>query len=231
MALVPCVTNANPSLSLLGGGGGGGGGGGAVSSTNQFFVSSITGENSEPVVFTNGAAMSTGASITFNGGATFPIGDIAFTNSNGQITGVSTINGAPYGAASVAPSISTTTTSGGYFGSAPVNLNAAPATVVPNQWYTAQLEIKDIAFVSQPNATECFNISIADQSNYSYLGTFNCAQLSTNKGVNNSRGFCVSGPFEALGTAANFVYTPSSNVSASTFIVTGGIGWLTPLGA
>lgn len=233
MSLKPLQTHFTAAESLYApytASGGGGGGGPAVVASTLTVSTILGGGPGQSLDFPNGFVLPVGANMELGGApVATAAGDIDFTNNNGTITGLSTINGVAYPPAGAAASISTTTTSGGYFGSAPLNLNAAPMTVTPNKWYTAQLEITDYSFTPQPNATDNWNISVADQTGYSYLGTFNLAQLSTFKGTNNSRGFCVSGPYEAISTTANFVYTPDSNVSCSTFIVTGGRGWLSPL--
>ena len=231
MALVPCQTNANPSLSLLGGGGGGGSGPVIVASTitsEAVNVSSITGIGGElNFNVPDGIFINTNPGI----GVLFPAaGAIEFQDGNGAMLGVSSINNVPYPPPGAQASLSTITTGGGWFGAARANLNpVGPMTVVPNKNYLASVSLLDFSFLPQPNATDNFTISIADATGGSYLGNFNCAQISTARGTNIERGFSVTGPYEAISTSANFVFQPSSNISCSTFITTVGNGWLTPL--
>ena len=230
MALVPTVTNANPSLSLLGGGGGGGGGGGSPTfstvTTSLLNVSSIVAEGTGNYLYfdANIAQFSTGTTVQLVAN-----NSVDFLDGKGVLNGVSTINSIPYPPPALPANISTFTTGGGYFGATPANFNNAPMTVVPNKNYLASMSVLDVGFIPQPNATDNFTISIEDATGGSYLANFNCAQLSTALHTNIARGFSVSGPYEAISTAANFVYIPSSNISCSTFMTTVGLGWLVPL--
>lgn len=224
MSLLQNATYSAPGAPLYGSGGGGGSLG-PVASTTQLFVSSIGSATGGEPSFPNGLAFTGGSLITAGGGGP----DIEFSGNNGTITGLSSINGSAYPPAGASANISTFTTSGGYFpGGASVALNAVPAAVTPNKWYLASLEITDMTFVAPPNATDAFNVTINDGATNANLGTFNMAQLSTNRGITGDLGFSMTGPYEALSTSATFTY--SANAGApSTFIVTSGRGWLVPL--
>ena len=224
MALVPCVTNANPSLSLLGGGGGGGGGTSTLTATYTLEVSTLVSiVGGQTITVPNDLLFPAGSGALFGGGG---VPDIQFQNSNGTITGLSTINGVPFGSSA---NISTNTTNGGYFGNIPVNLNPVPFNVTPDKWYNASISFLDMSVVGQPNETDNFNVSIQDQTGVAYLGNVFLKDVSTLRATNNSRGFSFSGPYEAISTIGNFVYTPNSNMSVSTFVTTTGVGWLSPL--
>lgn len=212
---------------------GGGGGGGPVVTTSTLNVSTIVGENDVLNISAGGGMFVTGA------GLIFPAADsiIEFQAAGGaisglqELTGLSSINGVPFSAAALQAPISSITTTGGYFGANTViNINpTAPITVTPNKWYLASLEITDMTFIpTNPGANDCFNISIQDATSQTNLGTFNMAQLSTNRGTAGELGFSVCGPFEALSTNAYFTYK-SNTGAASSFMVTGGTGWLLPL--
>ena len=207
----------------------GGGGGGPSITTSNLSVSSIVGNapggqmtlDAPAGIFINGF----GLNFTDTGAT------ISFLNNDGAMSGVSSINNLPYPPAGGAvASLSTITTGGGYGGQGQsYSLNAIPFPTQLNKWYTAQIEITDMSFVAPgPSANDCFNVSIEDATSQTNLGTFNMAQLSTNRGTLGELGFSVSGPYESLSTNAYFVFKQSAG-SCSTFTVTGGTGWLTPL--
>jgi hypothetical protein len=221
MSLLGAATLANEVKPYYSGGGGGGGG--VVTSTSQLLVSSInTLVNGQAPTAPNGIDLPGGANLDFVAGGGGP--DIQFTANNGTITGLSSVNGAPV------RGISTPTTGGGYFGQTPAaNLN--PSVLVPlstGRWYLNSLEITDMTFVSQPAATDCFNILFSDGVTQMNLGTFNMAQVSTNRGVVGDCGFSVCGPFEAQSTIGAFQYKANAG-APSTFITTSGKGWSLPL--
>ena len=214
-ALLGNGTLANLNAPYYSGGGGGGTSTFTTASASSFTVSSITGTGSLGPYFTNGLEIGAAGEISFEGGL-------------GVMVGVSSINGAAY-PPSAAAAISTITTSGGSIGANQLaNLNPVPLTTTLNKWYQASLEITDMTFTTVPAATDCFTISIEDATSQTNLGTFNMSQVSTNRGVLTECGFSVSGPYEALSTNAYFTYK-SNTGAASTFIVTGGTGWLQPL--
>ena len=225
MSLKPLQTHYTGDASLYApytGGGGGGGGGSITAST--LAVSSIAAIGGGGVEFPNGLVAPTGANIQLGGGNAPNVGDIQFLSNNGQIVGLSTINGAPV------RGISTPTTGGGYF-SPGVVANLNPSVLVPlstGRWYQASLEITDMTFVTQPAATDCLTISFGDGVGQTNLGNFNMAQLSTSRGLLGDCGFSVSGPHEAQSTIGAFQYKANS-AAPSTFITTGGQGWVVAL--
>lgn len=214
-------------------GGGGGGGGGPVLTASTLNVSTIIGEGSVLNITASGGMFVNGAGIYLPAAGS----EISFQTNDGaiagaaQLTGVSSINGVAYSPAAAQAPISSITTTGGYIGQDQLaNLNIpAPFSVTPNKWYLASLEITDLTFLpANPGANDCFNLTIQDATNQTNLGTFNMAQLSTSRGTVGDCGFSVCGPFESLSTNAYFTYKSNAG-SASTFIVTGGTGWLLPL--
>ena len=219
MSLKPLQTHYSQVSSLYApytASGGGGGGGGSVIVASTLTISSITGVSGLGPYFTNGLEIGAAGELSLEGGL-------------GVMVGVSSINGAAYPPPAAAAAISTITTGGGSIGADQLaNLNPVALTTTLNKWYMASLEITDMTFVTQPAATDCFNIRIEDATGQTNLGTFNMAQVSTNRGIVGDMGFSVSGPYEALSTNAYFTYK-SNTGAASTFLVTGGTGWLQPL--
>lgn len=212
-------------------GGGGGGGGGASTITNTLAVDTITPNAPATAVQFEGTVnmdnslvyvsslttANTGGLLDVQGGLSFSLG--------GALVGVSSINGA----APLAAPIEVPTTSGGWCASTVALNPGGPVTVANGKWYMASVEISDFAFnPSTPALTDCFTIAVGSAADEAYLGTFNMAQLSTNRGASGTRGFSVSGPVESLSTAMDFLYIAPPG-AASTFIITGGSGWLVPL--
>ena len=235
MSLLGNGTLANQDIAYYSGGGGGGGGGGPVISTvtvtaSTLTVSSIVGGGpGQSLSFPNGLEMPTGAAIVLAGGGAPSAGDIEFPGNNGQLVGVSTINGAAYPPAGGAASLSTVTASLLQIGQGQsFNINPVALNVTNGKWYLASLQLTDVGFSGIPNATDAFSISIEDATSQTNLGTYNMAQLSTNRGILNEDGFSVAGPYEALSTNAYFKILTNTG-APSTTLVTGGIGWLTPL--
>lgn len=213
---------------------GGGGGGSNVSTFVTADVSTLAVSSIATLVVgqapnvPNGLDFPGGANISFVAGGGGP--DIQFSANNGAITGLSSINGAVYPPPSAPLSISTFTTSGVSGGQGEsLPLNGVPFNTAVGKWYSAQIEITDMTFLAPgPSANDCFGVSIEDATSQTNLGTFNMAQVSTNRGALGDLGFSLCGPFESLSTNAYFVFKQSSN-SCSTFTVTGGTGWLTLL--
>ena len=217
-------TLANLNTPYYSGGGGGGSTINVVAST--LTVSSILGGGpGQTLEFPNGFVLPAGASAQLGGGGG---PDIDFVSTNGTITGLSSINGVAFNPAALQTNISVATTTGGYFGSAPVNFNPILATLSSGKWYNVSMEITDMTFVTQPNATDSFLISFADGVNETKLGVYNMSQFSTARGLIGDAGFSVSGPHEAQSTIGAFQYKSYAG-APSTFIVTGNRGWISPL--
>lgn len=228
MSLKPLQTHFTGDASLYAPytSGGGGGGGGPVVVASTLTVSSILGGGpGQTLEFPNGFVLPGGATAQLGGGGG---PDIAFVSSNGAITGLSSINGVAYPPPGAQENISVATTTGGYFGDAPVNINPVLAALSVGKWYNVSVELKSVTFVTQPNATDCFLVSFSDGFGETTLGTYNMSQLSTQRGLIGDAGFSVCGPHEAQSTIGAFQY--KSFVGApSTFIVTGNTGWISPL--
>lgn len=228
MSLKPLESHFGPTQSLYAPytttGGGGSSTINVVAST--LTVSSIAGGGpGQSLEFPNGFILPSGASMQLGGGGG---PDIEFTATNGAITGLSSINGVAFDPTAAQTNISVATTTGGFFGDAAVNLNPTLAALSVGKWYNVSLEITDVTFSTQPNATDCFLISFSDGAGETNLGAVNMSQLSTARGLIGDAGFSVCGPHEAQSTIGAFQY--KSYVGApSTFIVTGGVGWLSPL--
>ena len=230
MSLLGNGTLANQDIAYYSGGGGGGGPVGPVISTVTVTASTLTvssivaGGPGQSLSFPNGFEMPNGASIVLAGGGAPSAGDIGFPGNNGQLVGISTINGAPY-----PNSQSTVTAALIQVGPGQnLNLNAIPLNTVSSKFYLASLEITDTSFSAVPSATDCLIISVADAGNETNLGTYNMSQLSTNKGILNDNGYSVTGPFDSMSTNAYFKVKTNAG-APSTFIVTGFAGWLAAL--
>lgn len=232
----------NAKVSLLGNGtlanistpyysGGGGGGGGPVVSTivvnaSTLSVSSITASGpGQSLNFPNGFEMPLGASVAFTAGSgAGGVPDIEWTGNNGQISGVSTINGVAYPPAGAA-AISTNATNVWVATSTAVTFTPIGASVTNGKFYNVSLNVLDIgAPVGTIAAKDYIKIYAADTD----LVTLNLAQLSTTKGAGDA-GFTVSGVVEATSNSLQFFGQTNAGCLASTFVTTGPLAWAIPL--
>jgi len=233
MSLLGSATLANISTPYYSGGGGGGGPVGPVVSTivvnaSTLAVSSITASGpGQSLNFPNGFEMPVGAGIVIAGGGAPASGDIEFSNSNGQLVGVSTINGAPYPPAGGAASVSSITTGGVAVGSALQALGpGAPTTA--GKWYNASIKIDSATAPLLSTITPGDRCSILADT--TVLGTIDMVAWSTTKGIaTNPNGVAFTGAALAAGANMQFFGLMNSGATCPLFVVTDGVGWLTPL--
>lgn len=223
MSLLDNGTKANPSLVYYSGGGGGGGGPTVVAST--LTVSTILGGGpGQSLTFPNGFALPAGANIELAGApAPSAAGDIDFTNNNGTITGLSTINGSPYPPSGGAVSTLMTSRYAPGGGLGPVTL--ASTTTVAGKWYNIAFNLTDI--------TAPVGIAPGDHvgitADTTVLGYFDLVQVSTCKALGQPLGYSVNGPAVAAGT--NMIIGAQTNAACavSSFLTCDFAGWVTKL--
>lgn len=226
MSLHPLQTHFNAANSLYApytASTGSGGAIGPVASTNQLFVSSITGENSLSVVVTNGLAMAGGAQLQFVAGGGLP--DIEFASNNGAMTGVSSINGVKYPPPGAGANVSTFLTSKWI---APVGGPQPVSGTVPvtnGAWYNCSLGISDWALSGQPAAGD----HVAVLADTTVLGTLDLVQASTLKGAGQPYGMVMSGPVLAPAPTIEFLAYTNTGCAVSTFLTFDFAGWVSPL--
>lgn len=228
MSLKPLVTHFDAIDSLYAPYTGGGGGGGTstinvVAST--LTVSSILGGGAgQNLDFPNGFTLPAGASIVL-AGAPGPTaaGDIDFTNNNGTITGLSSINGAAYppaGATNLSTPLQTKyITPGG-----PQPISPVFSTTL-GAWYNASLGISDWAF----SGTIADGDHLAVLMDTTVLGTIDMVQASTIKGKGQPYGMVMSGPVKAAASGSQFLAYPNAACAVSTFLTLDFAGWVSPL--
>ena len=223
-------TKATPGVPYYSGGGGGGGGSGTnvssvTSVTSSLTVSTILGGGpAQTLTFPNGFSLPAGASIEL-GGAPGPtaVGDIDFTNNNGTITGVSTINGNPYPPSGGAVSTLMTSRYAPGGGLGPVTLASTPT--VAGKWYNIAFNLTDI--------TAPVGIAPGDHvgilADTTVLGYFDLVQVSTCKALGQPIGYSVNGPAVAAG--ANMIIGAQTNAACavSSFLTCDFAGWVTKL--
>ena len=223
MSLLETGTKANQNVAYYSGGGGGGGGPVVVAST--LTVSSIAGGGpGQTLDFPNGFQLPAGANIEL-AGAPGPsaAGDIDFTNNNGTITGLSTINGVAYPPSGGAVSTLMTSRFAPQGGVGPVLLASTPTTA--SKWYNVAFNITDI--------TAPVGIAPGDHvgilADTTVLAYFDLVQVSTCKALGQPIGYSVNGPAVAAGTSMTIGAQTTAACAVSSFIACDFAGWITPL--
>ena len=231
-------TLANLNTAYYSGGGGGGGGPNLVVSTitsDTAAVSSITaiggGGGLNLVGDSTGINLDGGSGGVFvNGpGLFFPDeGNLAFQSNNGEITGLSSINGAAYPPPGAAAPVSTIVNGGATIGSVPVNLVPAGPTLSTGKCYmfNVSLDSPSNAVIGAPSVGDHVGFVLPDTS---VPFTIDLVQLSTIRAAGQPFGFSFAAPFVAGAGAFNFSAYCNANATASTFVGASGPAWITPL--
>lgn len=226
MALVPCQTNANPSLSLLGGGGGGSPGSNITVSTvttQVMNVSSIVGNDGGELTIkgANGIFIDTNPGL----GILFPVaGAIDFQDNKGVMTGVSSINNAPYPPAGASLGTVSTITATVHVGNAPQTFTPLPMTVQQNKYYMCSANILDFAITSGTLQNgDSLTVYAGSPAGQDAIGVYDLVQLSTMRGRGLGGGLgsvplTPCGQVESLSTTMEFSLVPNSNINVSTFV-------------
>jgi hypothetical protein len=175
----------------------------------------------------NGLGFPAGAGIIMAGGGG---PDIEFSNSDGAITGLSSINGAAYppAAAGAGASISTTMTGGITIGDAPVNLVPAGPTLSTGKYYmfSVSLDSATNGVIGAPTEGDHVGFALPDAS---IPFMIDLVQLSSIKGKGQPYGYSFAAPFIAGASAFELSAYCSAGATASTFLGASGLGWITPL--
>lgn len=225
MSLLGNGTLANQGLPYYGGGGGGGGGGGSTVTVtaSTLTVSTILGGGpGQSLAFPNGFELPVGANIVSAGGGAPSTGDIDFPNNNGQIVGVSTINGAPYppGGGGAVSSV----TASVHVGTAPTVFTPLGMTVQANRYYLCSANILDIGITSGTlTPGDSITIVAGSDAGTNAIGTIDLVQASTMRGRLGGGGagsaaFTPTGQVESLSTTMTFTAIPNSTMVCSTFL-------------
>lgn len=248
--------NANLIFADIGSGGGGGGGASTFVTANvsTLTVSSITGAGGQPVEFTGGAVFPTAVEISsitssnpagtviqnglnFAPGASavfdpspVPGATIEWTGGDGEVTGLSTINGQPWNAASVAPSLSTVLAGAVYVGDAQQALAVNAISTVTGKYYWAGAQILDLSLTpGAPTQGDSLSFNCGQEAGESYLQTVDTVAASTIRGRNGTVGFSMNGLIEATSSYTFFRAKMNSGATVSTFVTLSGNAWLTPV--
>lgn len=250
-----CRANSGLVFADIGGGGGGGGASTFVTaSVSTLTVSSIVGAGGQPVEFTGGAVFPTAVEISsitssnpagtviqnglnFTGGAgmifdAFPApggASLIWTAGDGEVTGLSTINGQPWNAASVAPSLSTVLAGAVTVGSTFQVLAPNAISTVPGKYYWAGAQILDLSLIGAPTLGDSCSFSCGQEAGESYLQTVDSCAASTIRGRNGTVGFSMNGLIEATSSYTFFQAKMNGGATASTFVSMAGNAWLTPV--
>ena len=237
MSLLGNATLANIDKPYYSGGGGGGGGPNLVVSTitsDSAVVSSITaapGNNGLSLVGDVAGILMDGGSggVFITGpGLFFPDnGDIDFQLNNGEITGLSSINGAAYPPPGAAAPVSTIVGSA-TIGSVPVHLVPAGPTLSTGKGYmfNVVLDAPTNGVIGAPSVGDHVGFVLPDTST---PFTIDLVQLSTMKAAGQPLGFSFAAPFVAGAGAFNVSAYCNAGATASTLIGASGVSWLTPL--
>lgn len=188
-------------------------------------TSSITGWSGQLEVVGDGLFVNT----TF--GQFFPsAGAIDFQDNAGALVGVSSINGQPYNAASVLPSLSTSLAGAVTVGSTFQVLAPNAISTVPGKYYWAGAQILDLSLVGgPPTLGDSLAFSCGQEAGESYLQTVDTCATSTIRGRNGTVGFSLSGLIEATSSYTFFQAKMNGGATVSTFVSMSGNAWLTPV--
>jgi hypothetical protein len=231
MSLKPLESHFGPTQSLYApytttSGGGGSSTINVVAST--LTVSSILGGGpGQTLEFPNGFQMPVGASIQLGGGGG---PDINFTANDGEITGLSTINGAAYPPPAAATAVSTLLASV-FVGDAPQSLTpSSGVSTLEGKWYNVSVGISDLGF-SGLSADDSITIVAGSPAGQTGLAVLDLPRLSTLRGAGagggaGSVGIIASGVVESFSTFLEFTAIPNTGTTASTFISTDYAGWV-----
>lgn len=218
-------TLANLNTAYYSGGGGGGGSSTINVVASTLTVSSIAGGGAgQTLDFPNGFILPAGASIQLDGGGG---PDIEFTNTNGTITGLSSINGAAYpppsGAAAAVSTPLTTKWIGAGGSGGPQALNSFLPSTTVGKWYTVSLGVSDWAFSA---GTIAPGDHIAILGDTTVLGTLDLVQASTLKGAGQPYGQTFSGPVVAGASGLQISAYSNTSCAVSTFLTCDFAGWV-----
>lgn len=188
-------------------------------------TSSITGWAGQLAVTGDGLFVNT----TY--GQFFPsAGAIDFQDGAGALIGVSSINGQPYSAASVLPSLSTSLAGAVTVGSTFQVLAPNAISTVPGKYYWAGAQILDLSLVGgPPTLGDSLAFSCGQEAGESYLQTVDTCATSTIRGRNGTVGFSLSGLIEATSSYTFFQAKMNGGATVSTFVSMSGNAWLTPV--